>query len=114
MQALWPRAGSEAIDATDDLDRALQQKQHASDRNERLELIDGRARGAVGRMFMRHPGLGGEAVTRIDESEDARKEEQEIEHEVRAGLRPGLPFAIEEIAAHVAIAAKRVSTRHHA
>ena len=113
MQALRPFAGADALDAADDLDDALHHHQHADDRDQRLEMIDRRPERAGRRVLVHHPRQLGVAVAGIDERQHAGEEEQEIEHQVHLGLGARRPGAIEEVAAHVAVARQRIGAGQH-
>ena len=103
----------EAHDAADDLGQPLQHHQRARDRDHRLEVVDGRPLRGDGRVLADAPGVGGVAVPRVDEPQDARDEEQEVQREVERRLAARLQVDVDEVGAHVTGQRQGVGAAHH-
>ena len=108
-----PFAGPQADDAAEHLGDALEEEQDAGGDDDRLELEDRNVGRALGADFEIAPGAAGVFPAGEDQRQHAGEEEQEIEHELDAGLRARLPQPVEEVAAHMAVARQRVGAGHH-
>ena len=74
LETARPHAGPQADDAAHDFGDALQHHQCAGDRDDRLELIDGRTVRRHIRVLVDAPGVGGIIGTGIDQRRNAGNE----------------------------------------
>ena len=113
VEPRWPGAGAQAHDAADDLGEPLKHHKCARDRNDRFEVVDGRTLRRHGRVLPDAPGVGGIAVARVDEPEDARDKEEKIQREIERRLGARFQVDVDEVGAHMAGERQRVGAAHH-
>ena len=78
-QARRPCAGSQAGNAAEYFGDPLEHEQRSSDRDYGFEMVNRRALGRDRGVLANVPGVGGIAVSGIDQCNDAGDEEQKIE-----------------------------------
>ena len=108
-----PRAGLQADDAAHDLRQTLREDERPGDRDQRLEVVDGRAFGGDVRALADPPGVGGVVPAREHQCEDPGDEEEEVEREIERRLRARAHRAVEEVAADVRALREGVGAAHH-
>src|SRR5262245_32415441 len=113
MEAAPPFSGPETDDAPHHLGSPLEHHQYSSDWNHRLELIDRRTLRRYGRMLADGPRFRRGYISRVNECRDSGDEEDDIEHQIEAGLKSRPHRTIEEVAAHMGVLRQRVSAGEH-
>ncbi len=102
--AAGPLALLQALDAANDLDDPLQEKQRAGERNHEFERVDRQRVGREGlladRRRFRREGPAG-----IGQRQDAGDEEDDVQDEVERRLRARAEKAVQHVAAHMAVLA---------
>ncbi len=110
--AAGPLALLQALDAANDLDDPLQEKQRAGERNHEFERVD-RQRVGGERLLANRGRFGREGPARIRQREDAGDEEDDVQDQIERRLRARTEKAVQHVTAHVAVLRQRVGARQH-
>src|SRR5215472_7397120 len=82
LEPLRPFPGSQADGAAQNFRQPLQHDQHARNRDDRLELIDGRSLGRHVRVLADEPGFPGVLRAGVDQAKNSWDEKSDVKDEI--------------------------------
>ena len=112
LPARRPFAAAQTDDAAEDFGEPLNQQQGAADRDQGLQRENRNIGGAENADLVVAPGFAGIDVTGEGQRQDARIEEQNVEHQIDGGLHARRPQPIDHVATNVGVARQRVGASH--